>query len=196
MKPCLRLKTMTENNDTQNDRQHSKDVFEIGDRIPWYDAYAVVVERQVMEEVPDDMEEVNMPSEYSDVEREDDLNYVVLTLDLPAKDEKDEGLTTATWLYDNLDTRFNKSGLPSVKYDQGRGVGVSGGIDVQTPATGGNDLTPKEAEELASFLREHKDFSPLWKLLGRTDSARDMEDIADALNRAVTAERLSNRAEE
>lgn len=187
---------MTQNDNTDKTvNQHDKDVFRPGDKVPWHGDYAVVTARTFREEIPEEVEDVMHPREHSEVERNDDVPYVILTIDLPDSNPNDGCLTTATWLFENTQERFNKSGLPTVSTDRPLGMQVSRSVSVQTPAVGDRDLTPQEADELADFLRENADFDPLYKLLGSTDDERDMRDLANALNRAATAIRIHKRTE-
>lgn len=187
---------MTQNNDTDKTKnQHEKDVFRPGDKVPWSEDYGIVTARTFREEIPEEVADYMHPREHSEVERNDDVPYVILTIDLPDKTPSDECLTTATWLYENTREQFNEMGLPAVTTDKPLGMQTSSKVKVQTPATGNRKLTPQEADELADFLRDNADFDPLHKLLGGTDDEREMRDIANALNRAANAIRIHKRAE-
>lgn len=169
---------------TAEDKQHDKDVFVEGDRIPYRSTMATVVRREVVEEIPDDYPDHGHPSEYSDVVRNDDINYVLLTID-PDPDELTKYHTMATTLADNLSHNFNEHGLPTVRSEMRSGMGTTGKTRVQTPATGNNHLDRHDVRSLASFIRANKGFTPLYALLGGVDSPTDMEDLAEALDRAA-----------
>lgn len=171
-------------------KQHQDDIFRVGDQIPWNDRLATVSDRSIHQDIPDDLPDWMCPSEFTDVERDDDAMYVVLTIELP-----DDGprRCLATWLARDLKENFSEHGLPSVRADLKAGAGASGRTRVQTPATGTNPLDRADARLLATFLRQHRDFEPLYALLGGTDSPEDMDALADALDRAAIVREYRDR---
>lgn len=175
-----------------DDQQHKYDVLDPGDKIPWAEGYAEITDREVTDAVPDDVPDWGHPDEFDPPERDDlDVRYVILTIERP---DGETGRLTACRVAHELRESFDKHGLPSVRC---RPLGTQGSrkTKVQTPATGGNPLDPEQATALAAFLRDHAEFDPLYALLGGVESAEDMNRVADALDRAVTAVEITDRVD-
>lgn len=183
---------MTDENTTDEEQENKYDVFNVGDRIPWFNAYGIVTEVEEVDELPEDLPPAVNLSKHSPVTK-GLTKPVMVTVDLPAECENDEMTVPSEWLYKNLKERFDEHGLPTVRSESGRGLTATPVINVQTPAAGDNSLSSSEARELAHFLRTHADFEPLYALLGRVDSTDDMMSLADALDRAATVKNLAER---
>lgn len=182
---------MTE--DDSPPKQHSDDIFRVGDEVPWYDGYAVITDRSLAAEIPDEVPDHGHPGDFTEVEREDDAEYVVLTL---GREDDEDIICLATWLIRHMGASFNKHGLPSVQAKGRVGIGESVVTRVQTPGTGSSHLDGEGSERLATFLREHKDFEPLYALLGGTDSPEDVEAIANALEQAAKIHEFRGRQDD
>lgn len=182
-------------NDSEVEKQHSGDIFRVGDVVPMFGELQPITARETAEDIPDDIPGWMHPNDYTDVERDDVAKYVVLTIDLPDGRDDDDMRALASWLSRDLSECFDEHGLPSVRADIDGGVAGTGKTGVQTPATGKNLLERDEASALADFLRLHRNFEPLRALLGGVESAEAMVAVADALDRATKVREYTERAE-
>lgn len=184
---------MTDENDNNDEERENKyDVFKVGDRVPWFGGYGIVTEVEEVDELPEDLPPAVSLSDFSPVKK-GEVKPVMVTVDLPEQHSNDEMTVPSEWLFKNLNESFDEHGLPSVSAESGLGAADAPTIGVQTPATGNNSLSQKEARRLAGFLRTHADFEPLYALLGRVDSQSDMMSVADALDRAATVKQIAER---
>lgn len=175
------------------EREHEYDIFQPGDEIPWAEDVAKITERRATEEIPDAVPDTMRPSGFHATVLPDDARYVIVTVERP---DGETCPATATALARSVKENFDKHGLPSVR---SRTLGFGDNADtvgVQTPAVGMNEIPRDDVGDLADHLREHKDFEPLYALLGGVDGPEDMERVADALDRAVLANTLLARTDE
>lgn len=182
---------MTESQSADDvEKQHGEDIFREGDEVPWHGEWATITSRELRDEFPEEVEDHQQPGGFTDVEGDEDAQYVLLTVE---RADGDEVHALATWLTRHLSAHFDSHGLPGVRADLTSGLATTGATRVQTPATGNNHLDREQTMELAEFIKEHKDFEPLYALLGGTESAEDMEALADALDRAAKVREYTER---
>lgn len=171
------------------------DVFDEGDRVPFNDAYATVVSREVVSDaadLPDELAEWQLPSRYLEPYFDENA-HVVLSLD-PDDPDTDAVVTTAEALTKTAEVSFTPHSLPSIMSETRSGAGVNTGeVRVSVPAVGSRSLRADEAESLAAFLRVNKDFAPLHVLLSGASSAEEVEVVAAALDRAADAARIASQ---
>lgn len=176
-----------------DNRQHHADVFDVDDKVPWFEDWATVLEREVHDEWPDEMDGDLLPPSHSPPARKDDVPYVILRLGLPEKADAEEILYPASTLLWNTKESFSHFGLPDVRGQAAVPVGQSRTVTVSVPSTGSDHLTAQQARKLADHLRLNDDFEPLRVLLAGATDKDEVHRFADALDRAATAVEIGER---